>query len=416
MRGFRQSALALVLFIRFAGSAAAEGPGQGPPSMGQVATRSGAPNYHTTAFRFYNARSMHVARDDIASLRIGLPNWYVAAADTAVASHKHDGTESALGPSAATVGCSVEYPIGVIDGLCRWKGSPVGAIAPGETGFSDAVVLARPIPSGAVFAVRQTYANPDGLPFHSNNLQATPGDGMEFSATPLPDKVGTVAPIKQAVSNEAVAFPAAIIAMTRQPSVCIAGDSRASGILTGSNPAGDSGELAMTVGAKMAYINLAVSSDLALRAAANYRNRLALTAYCSRIISEYGANDILNGRTAGQTLAAIKVFVAILPATKPIWEATLAPLTTSTDRWATTGNQALVSSASNATRIAVNDAIRASQIPGVKGVIDIADVVESARNSGVWKGGWSADGLHENYAGAVAIQASGVVNGALRGR
>ena len=40
------------------------------------------------------------------------------------------------------------------------------------------------------------------------------------------------------------------------------------------------------------------------------------------------------------------------------------------------------------------------------GYIEVADTVESARNSGLWKAGYSGDGTHPNTVGATAIAAA----------
>lgn len=111
--------------------------------------------------------------------------------------------------------------------------------------------------------------------------------------------------------------------------------------------------------------------------------------------------------------------------------ATVSPSTNSTDGWATVGNQS--SNGSDAGRLAFNAWVRdgapftaagAVAVVGSGGTtvrlgdaghpctgvanphpdfIDFADLVESARDSGRWKAGWTSDGLHPNEVGTVGI-------------
>jgi lysophospholipase L1-like esterase len=86
----------------------------------------------------------------------------------------------------------------------------------------------------------------------------------------------------------------------------------------------------------------------------------------------------------------------------PVFQNTITPSTTSTDSWATTGNQTPESS--NAVRVQVNDWIRTVPSP-LSGYFEIADLAETARNSGIWKAGYTSDGLHPNATGHSALAA-----------
>ncbi len=67
------------------------------------------------------------------------------------------------------------------------------------------------------------------------------------------------------------------------------------------------------------------------------------------------------------------------------WVCTVPPITTSTDSWATTGNQTVVNG--ETPRLQFNAWARDTThwaADGITGIFDIADVCESTRNSGKW--------------------------------
>lgn len=77
-----------------------------------------------------------------------------------------------------------------------------------------------------------------------------------------------------------------------------------------------------------------------------------------------------------------------------IWQCTCPPYTNSTDGWITTQNQTPTTSPANeAIRVGLNNWFRTIPSP-INGIFEIADVLESGRNSGVWKPNYTTDGLH----------------------
>lgn len=143
----------------------------------------------------------------------------------------------------------------------------------------------------------------------------------------------------------------------------------------------------------------------------NSFRRNSFTKYAKFALIEYGINDLNNSRTPAQLQADI-----ITLATRNLGRGivknfivTLAPNTTSTDNWATTGNQT-PNATSNTNRVTHNTWVRdqapldyTSMAPVATGTtgstivrmgdprhpisayLEIADTVESARNSGLWK-------------------------------
>lgn len=154
---------------------------------------------------------------------------------------------------------------------------------------------------------------------------------------------------------------------------------------------------------------------------ADFANRFRRITYlddCTHVICEGGVNDVFAGRTLAQVQAAL-VSTWSLCAQRGIraWQTTITPSTTSTDSFATVENQTTANAGREAVRVQLNTWLRngaplvngVAVVPGVpnavlvgqgthplKGVFEIADLAESARDSGKWKAASTADGLHPN--------------------
>jgi lysophospholipase L1-like esterase len=167
--------------------------------------------------------------------------------------------------------------------------------------------------------------------------------------------------------------------------------------------------------------------------------RLAFMAKASRVVLAIGTNDlVLLGRSAAQLEAdilatATKVIGRSTVSGLRVYAQTLAPRVTTTDNYATLANQTPLTS--EAARVAYNDWLRAgapvnattkapvavgtggallSGTDGhpLAGYLELADTVESSRNSGKWKVNGTAnyltaDGTHPNATGS-AMMASGL--------
>jgi hypothetical protein len=180
------------------------------------------------------------------------------------------------------------------------------------------------------------------------------------------------------------------------------------------------------------YINLSQSGDRLELLSQSNSKRFEVLAYANSLVLGLGVNDIGQGRT----LAAIKAdMIALwtlakrhLQAGGRIFQTTLTPSCTSTDSFATLANQSAAANFSisgNGTREQLNDWLRdgAPMLAGAAApigtstairnghaahplysVLDMADAVESARNSGRWRVDgtafkWTGDGLHpSNFA------------------
>ncbi|WP_217429556.1 hypothetical protein, partial [Sphingomonas bacterium] len=372
-------------------------PRMAAPYLGQVATKCFHPISSTSSNTRFNSRSPHFARDAIASLRIVLPNWFW-----------NRSTKAEAGSGAtATYSAAIEYPAGSFTPV-KFAGAAAGTVASGLDLTSDPVSIS--IPNGALFWVR-VYCSAATIVFGGTASGSTTstldsGNGAVFEAgTSLTDKTmgGTL------TQFGSVCFaPVAILATTRRPSVLLAGDSRCWGAGDGYDAGGDLGELARTIGPAFAYINLGSYGDTAYQAGASYAGRARQAQYCSHVLCEYGVNDIVQAKTGAQTWSALQALYQAF-AGRPVYQTTIGPVSTSGDNWATTAGQ--TSEGHNAARVALNAIIRGGPWP-LAGWFEVADAVESARDSGVWKAsgtayGMTVDGTHESQAGYLAIRYSG---------
>ena len=171
-------------------------------------------------------------------------------------------------------------------------------------------------------------------------------------------------------------------------------------------------------------INAAVAGDRAYwtldgtgrRAKSWFANQDASTA-----VVEYGRNDLEDGRTLAQIQAnLLTLWNQQAGYGQRVLQPTITPHTNSTDSWATTGNQTVTNATIEGRRVLLNDWLRAGAptvggtavAPGTSGALlagqgghplydywEIADHVESARNSGIWKASYTSDGLHPTTTG-----------------
>lgn len=372
--------------------------------LGQIATRSWIPNNFFATNKQIMSRTFHYARDVISSLQIVIPNFTVV---SAAAPNMGEN-----GPGAtATVTASIEYPAGTFH-QATFSGSTSGTIADGGMIVTDPIAVS--IPNGAQFFCRIWYSCAAGIIYGTSSNGMSTGDGVAFGVT-TPDLTmsGTVT---QATNITGVA-PAALIAMTKKRSVALLGNSRGYGASDTGDSSGDLGEMARSIGPSLAYLNLCVPSDRAIdfTTGSHSTNRRALMSYASSRVSEFGINDVTQGAAPSAIVSALQTIAGYK--TTPIWQTTISPQTTSTDSWATTANQ--TPNANNSNRVSLNGSIRAG-LAGFAGFFEIADVNESARDSGKWVVNGVAnyatpDGIHENRAQNLRIAASGAINPAVFG-
>lgn len=369
------------------------------PYLGQIAT---AVAHHTSkvpANIAYNSRTGHTMRDAVISFQIAFSN-YQAASET--------------GPGAAlTVEAAIEYPAGTFTRVV-WSGGNVCTIADGADGaLSDPIALA--IPRGAKFWVRSFHQCTAGalILALTGAGASVDGTGAEWSTTPgaLASKVmgGTIATSGTGSLTLSIP-PYAIVGMTNRISVGIVGDSIAAGVYDKPEIANDTGIIARKIGPVFAYMKLCMSGEaLSNFIGVNGAKRRARLQYCSHIISNHGRNGLGAGAAA---VAADHTTLADMFPTKPLFNCTILPGTTSTDVWTTLENQTVM--ASEAQRLVYNRNSRGGLIPGVAGCFDLANVLENAYDGGKWPAGYiiTADsaGVHPTTAAYQAVVQSAALD------
>ncbi|RTM07420.1 MAG: SGNH/GDSL hydrolase family protein [Hyphomicrobiales bacterium] len=382
------------------------------PSLywGQVATKSYIPSGVSTTNKTAQSRSHHIARDDISALKIEIPNWYWARGTT--------GPET-NGGGNITATLSVEYPAGTF-----WQGTFSGAtskvIASGASALSDAIAVN--IPKGASFWVRIFVNAATAIVFCEGNTgfarrDLGNGEAYEYSASTTTDKTmgGTVN--DNGAATAPIFVPTAIIAQTSNPSVLIIGDSRDWGFTDTLDTSGDLGDIARSIGPSFGYINASCAGDTFSALIAGGTKRQSLKQYVSHVIVGDAINALRSGgsgqnKTAATVLLELQSILAMFSDRRCFTTTCGGPNPTSSDNFATTANQAV--NANSAQITAYNDAIRAG-VANSLGFFEIADQVESARNSGKWwvtgvANATTSDGLHSTQAGYLRIKNSGAVD------
>jgi hypothetical protein len=179
--------------------------------------------------------------------------------------------------------------------------------------------------------------------------------------------------------------------------------------------------------ARIPYMNVAKPGEQATSIAneVSFRKRMMLTSACTAVVEEYGQNDRGSGRTLVQMQADRKtLWDFYVDRGIKVYATTNTPHTTSTDTWATTINQTVT--AKEAIRVQLNDwlgdgapidattkvAVATGTSSNVlragaaghplSGYFEVADAVETARNSGIWKASNTGDGIHPNATGHTA--------------
>lgn len=355
-----------------------------------VATRAAFPYLNTfgTAKQFMS-RAGYLSLTRITNFTLPYVNWSA------------NGNAEAVGSQPATVKSAIEYPLGTIAAVVTFGGSQTGAMAAGGQIESDPISI--DIPPFALFAVRTFLDAPGGAPYFIDgpNAFSTFVDSCAFGTTATDVTYSTAA-----ISNQQGGVnyrPVMVKAKSSLQTALLIGDSRMAGI---NDYASDSyagvGQVARSMTPTFAVFNAgSPGATLAsfVAGGANWSRRNAvIQGIFDFAISNFGINDIVAGTSAATNASNYALLSGALGGA-PVWQCTLSPKSTSTDSFATVANQ--TTDATNYARVTTNQYIRAG-IKNLWGYIEIADYVESARDSGKWKADgttanlYTSDGLHES--------------------
>lgn len=136
-----------------------------------------------------------------------------------------------------------------------------------------------------------------------------------------------------------------------------------------------------------------------------------LIQFASRIVIEWGGNDIISERSATALKTDVEGIVAAYK--KTTYVCTIGLCTNSSDSWATTVNQTPY--ATEPQRVAYNSMVSEGSVEGIVGFFDVADAMETFRNSGIWlvngkENFYTDDGIHPSPAGHDRVQRLRAVN------
>ncbi|WP_158043386.1 SGNH/GDSL hydrolase family protein [Skermanella pratensis] len=296
------------------------------------------------------------------------------------------------GPAAYTLKASVEiggtlFPV--------WFGGKREVLVErGAFVISDPVGVS--LPAGSEFYVRsRPSAGTLGEKWPTGDALVS-AYGESFTAGDVVDS-GTLG------SSTAQGFgPVAILGMVQStaPSCVIIGSSSAAGQGDTANTFDrDLGYLSRMLSSNTGYFRLVRASQTAEHWLQDSRRRMALIGAIqpTHAIFQLGTNDVSNGASFEVVQDRLgQCFSQLAGMGIRVIGTTFTPWTSSTDTFATVENQ--TKTASNAVRIKVNNWLRTVPAP-LSGVLEIADHVETARDSGLWKADgtaqkWTPDGLH----------------------
>lgn len=359
--------------------------------VGVVASGAPLPNATNSAAQIMSSMPC-VMKEDCPSIQVIFPgNWV---------SLPNSSAETTLA-GTTTLTASIEYPVGTTPRRITFNGAASASVQIANT-VSDPIIMGIP-PKGATFIIHNWRSNSNGMIYSQRGGLSGSSSVRSAYGTTTPDLTLTTGG-PASYQSDAICPHLAIIGQASKASMMLLGDSRVAGAQDTSDSALDIGIFARSIGVQFGYVNFGVSGQyLNHDITGSTSARLSLLPYVSDVLIGYPINDILLGnRSSVQITADYATLIARIKTIKPsarVWLATTSPANAN-------------SGAQNTVMNAVNDAIRAG-IVGSNGYFDIADVTMTARNSDVWRSGYSGDGLHENQTGNIAIKNSGAINNAL---
>lgn len=384
----------------------------------QVGTACSMPTTRNTTNKQLMSRAaakIHGAHD---FLIIELPNWFVASGDK---------IEYSTGN--ASLVAELEYPADTFTPIRFDLGRGYASLPGIGSVFGRADVS---VPDGATVWIR-TFASFDLGITYAEYQNTTASEVMAYSTGGnVADKTsgGTITH-----SGGAVIYrPIGIYGESTAKAFLLIGDSIMAGTGDTDDATFDRGIAARSVGPSFGYSTMGRPGSSAVQFIASHKRQISNAAAFTDIVSNFGNNDIGNGRTAAQIEADLIAIWSLSAFTgKRVWQVNFGPRTTSSDSWATTANQTVVSGfgagsvqqevndwladgapivAGSAVAVGTVGALRAGDVGHpLEGVIDIKTVVQNTATDGKWKvdgtaNKYTADGIHPSYFAYLAVAAS----------
>lgn len=338
-------------------------------------------------------RTKHEAMCDCHSLRLEYGNFF-----------QDDDPSRLSGLDSITINCTIEVGTKFYDVTFGRNGTSI-TVAPGTTVTSDRIGIE--FAKGETFYVRTHLIATTAGKF-PHNIVVTKENG-EGKATGDQTKTTTAFP----TGTLAAYGPLAIYATPTNPNfeviACI-GDS----ISVGANHEAISvdGHIAGEVGfmqiaamrSNRGYITLGMNGQMSSGFTQDKRmRRMVLASKCDIAIVNYGTNDHAQQRPLAEIKANLAdMWKALKLRGLRVYQTTITPRTTSTDGWKTTTAQTAVNAqtagGNGSQRSQLNDWIRSVPSQYLDACIDVADLMESSRNSGLWLPNTTPDGIHPSTA------------------
>lgn len=354
------------------------------------------------------------------NLRLQFPNWTTQPAGTG---DTPTGNTLTLGAVYVEYGGTL-YPV-------TFGGSSSRDIPSGDLITSDPV-SGLTVSAGMTLYVRTYVTVASGGQWPSMYGAVAYPDEVSRPGSNLANGTGDLTGTGQSVSN--LYGPSQIFGTLTagQPTYGVAffGDSILAGVNDSFSDESQVGYIQrLMYGSNRPYITVALPGESAAQVLSGQASkRIPLVGeHAQYFYNEYGINDLQGGATLAQLQARI-LSIANVAANDPgvvkRLQQTLGPKSSSTDNWATTANQ--TTDGINANRVQFNDWVR-DGMPTTNGVavatgtsgavragdsghpytgfVEVADLCETARNSGIWKANYTTDGLHPGPNGNQQIAA-----------
>ncbi len=364
------------------------------PVLGYIGNRFQPPETQTPSAVPWAVRFATEFTDDInGTVSVAWANWYGDQVNTG---------------SVMTLEAYLEYPVGVLTRMkfsttpMQLTGTDVGVAAAGTNIWASAIVSGahRGDPCWIRFYQQGTVSVYYCI---SSGIYAPLGDATIQNSTTL---TGTM-------SGGSIGIrPAAMIGLTTRKNYAILGTSIEAGYGGAVSPR--AGRIPSGIGGGIGYTNFGVSGSIATGWIANHTLRDELMQYAYGVINGYGTNDIFGDAVSAATLESRLSTIKDLYPSKPHWLATIDPRTTSSDSWATLGNQTVVSNTAACATFNANRRASPSSL-GMAGLLDAALVSESG-STGKWVVTGAAsyatsDGVHPSTAIYAAYSFPGFAGG-----
>jgi len=339
--------------------------------------------------------------------------------------YSNGGPGEVAGLNAITVEGGIELASPVTTVMAAWSGAKTITIQPGTQVCSDPIPIDMPANGTAWLRTGVTVSSGQFWPT-ANYFFSGAGDAY-YESTSATSQIGNTGsmtlPSGGVQSPTSTGFPVTAILGTPKTKIrsgIIIGDSISIGVADGSDGNGNYGFISRSfANNNIPYAKLGRQSETiqSEAGAAGYLRRLYFR-HATVAVTNAATNDIPTGRTLAQLQADLTTLWMSLKARNlKIYHVLVFPRTTSTDSYATPGNQSYYSAAyaPGGVKDQLNTWIKTQVGILIDGYFDPAPYIEDAANPGKWAtvaspaaqytptGAMTTDGTHPNVLSSAAL-------------